>query len=116
VSAFEIEESEPAAPDCGISGPHAPGQHPPAIDLTEPDEEELEPRDDGIDREHCQTLVTHFHHRLDGVELEFLRGSVAPRLAEGGIGLTPKQRAWFDQIVNKYLGGRGLTTKESDLW
>jgi len=70
---------------------------------------------DGIDREHCQTLVKHYHHRLDGVELEFLRGSVAPRL-EGGLGLTPKQRAWFDRIVEKYLGGPGLTTNESKLW
>jgi hypothetical protein len=37
---------EPAAmraTGCGIAGPHAPGAHPPAVDLTEPDEEELEP-------------------------------------------------------------------------
>ncbi len=38
-----LEDPEPAAPDCGISGPHGPGAHPPAVDLTEPDEEELEP-------------------------------------------------------------------------
>lgn len=34
---------EPAAPDCGIAEPHAPGMHAPPIDLTEPDEEEGEP-------------------------------------------------------------------------
>jgi len=71
---------------------------------------------DGVDREHCQTLVKHYHRRLDGGELEFLRGSVAPRLAEGGLGLTPKQKAWFERIVEKYLGARGLTIKGSDLW
>jgi hypothetical protein len=27
-----IEDPEPATPDCGIAGPHAPGQHPPALD------------------------------------------------------------------------------------
>jgi len=31
ISAFFLEP-EPAAPDCGIVGPHAPGAHPPAID------------------------------------------------------------------------------------
>jgi hypothetical protein len=36
VSTFVLEE--PAATDCGIAEPHAPGMHPPPIDL-EPDEE-----------------------------------------------------------------------------
>lgn len=70
---------------------------------------------DGVDDEYCQTLVKHYHHRLDPIELEFLRGSVAPRL-EGGLGFTPKQKVWFDQIVEKHLGRRGLTARESDLW
>lgn len=30
----------PEATDCGIREPHAPGAHPPVIDLTDPDEDE----------------------------------------------------------------------------
>lgn len=48
VSTFVLEE--PAATDCGIAEPHAPGMHPPSIDL-EPDEEVVSYESDDEDEE-----------------------------------------------------------------
>ena len=67
------------------------------------------------DLEHCTTLLTHYHHRLDTDSLEFLRGSVKPRLLRGQA-LTPRQREWFDALVTRHLGDTGSTVSEEDLW